>query len=58
MNSPLFATIKEIAARYGMCSKTITKWVKTGVIPITRINKRVILFYIEACDQIFIGRMG
>lgn len=48
--TPLFVGTKEIAARYGVTVGTIIKWVRAGVLPVIKVNQRVWLFSIEACD--------
>jgi predicted site-specific integrase-resolvase len=51
MDTTLVST-KEIAVRYTAHPKTVLKWVKAKILPVTRINKRCLRFNVEACDKI------
>lgn len=46
-----FLTRKELAKRYSVSVKNITKWQKDGFIPVMRVNSRMFRYPIPACDD-------
>jgi hypothetical protein len=45
-----FVTKEALAQRYGVCDRTIDKWMKARILIFLKI-KRVVRFHVEACDE-------
>ncbi len=43
---------KELAARYSVSAKTIRKWARCQLLPVTRLGKRCLRFDVEKCDEL------
>ena len=39
-----------MARRYGVCDRTIEKWMKAGILIFLKV-KRVVRFHVEGCDE-------
>jgi hypothetical protein len=39
-----------LARRYGVCDRTIEKWMKAGILIFLKVN-RVVRFHVEGCDE-------
>lgn len=44
------ATARELAARYGVCRRTITNWVRSGRLHKIRLGRRCTRFDVEKAD--------
>ncbi len=45
-----FVTKEALARRYGVCDRTIEKWMKAGILIFLKV-KRVVRFHVEGCDE-------
>lgn len=45
-----FVTKGTLARRYGVCDRTIEKWMKAGILIFLKVN-RVVRFHVEGCDE-------
>lgn len=45
-----FVTKETLARRYGVCERTIEKWMKAGILIFLKVN-RVVRFHVEGCDK-------
>ena len=45
-----FVTKETLARRYGVCDRTIEKWMKAGILIFLKVN-RVVRFHVEGCDD-------
>lgn len=45
-----FVTKEMLARRYGVCDRTIEKWMKAGILIFLKVN-RVVRFHVEGCDE-------
>ena len=45
-----FVTKEVLAQRYGVCGRTIKKWMKAGILVFFKV-KRVVRFHAEGCDE-------
>ncbi len=43
-------TARELAARYGVCRRTITNWVRSGRLHVVKLGRRCARFDIERAD--------
>ena len=43
-------TKEVLAQRYGVCGRTIEKWMKAGILVFFKV-KRVVRFHAEGCDE-------
>ena len=59
MNSPTentreiqspFVTKETLAQRYGVCERTIEKWMQAGILIFLKVN-RVVRFHAQGCDE-------
>lgn len=44
------ATARELAARYGICRRTLTNWVRSGKLHAIKLGRRCLRFDIERAD--------
>ncbi|ODU24866.1 MAG: hypothetical protein ABS95_01360 [Verrucomicrobia bacterium SCN 57-15] len=45
-----FVTKDVLARRYGVCDRTIEKWMKAGILIFLKV-RRVVRFHVEGCDE-------
>ena len=45
-----FVTKEALARRYGVCDRTIEKWMKAGILIFLKVN-RLVRFHVEGCDE-------
>lgn len=45
-----FVTKEALAQRYGVCDRTIEKWMKAGILVFLKV-RRVVRFHVQGCDE-------
>ena len=45
-----FVTKETLAQRYGVCERTIEKWIQAGLLIFLKVN-RVVRFHVQGCDE-------
>lgn len=45
-----FVTKEALAQRYGVCDRTIEKWMKGGILVFLKV-RRVVRFHVQGCDE-------
>lgn len=45
-----FVTKEMLAMRYGVCERTIEKWMQAGLLIFLKVN-RVVRFHVQGCDE-------
>ena len=49
---PVMVDAKDLAARYGVCEKTIRKWTHTRRIPHYKLSRRCVRYSVSECDEV------